>query len=365
MWSVQMLLVMPVFEIAVKLLFTISWVYGASYVLSNGEISGSEVVIGGHTLHGLVRTFHYNVWQILAIIMYGVAYFWGLEFISMVFQFAISFAVSTWYFTPCRMDMSKPEIGPETWKSGFYYAIFYHLGSLALGAAVLMVLAIFAPFNHFLEWLVFKTEGWENPCIQAVVYGCTCCTKCVQEVVASVNKGALVELVLRGDTDFFESANVSVRMMKRASTSESFHRKGIVALHGVTFSFQIVGLMTTAIAGGYATYWITGAVNIFSDPRSEYFLENRIGVVLLAAFFSGAVSTVFVYTLDLVADTLLFCWLVEDEEGKLHNRFAPKLLRDLVFDDIVMKDTHGKAGFEQMKSKSDYSDVIKSYDHRS
>merc|ERR1719506_601240 len=40
------------------------------------------------------------------------------------------------------------------------------------------------------------------------------------------------------------------------------------------------------------------------------------------------------WTLDQAADTLVFCWLVEGEDDRTHQTFAPKLLRNVVrFDD--------------------------------
>merc|ERR1719162_1681606 len=135
----------------------------ASYVVSNGDMVGSHIEIEGHHLHGLVRTFSYSPTQKLMILCYCVGYLWGLEFVSMLFRFVVSYAVAIWYFQPCRADMSKPEVHPEVWKSGFGYALYYHLGSLTLGAAVSILLYIFMPINLFLEWGLVKTHQYTNP----------------------------------------------------------------------------------------------------------------------------------------------------------------------------------------------------------
>jgi len=327
MWSVQLLLCMPVIEVLLKMMYTVVWVYVASYVVSNGDISGSSIDVGDHQLHGMVRTFHYTLMQKFCIIYYCIGYIWGLEFISMLFKFVVSYAVSMWYFQPCRADFSKPEVTPEVWRSGFSYACYYHAGSLCIGAAVTIVLYIFIPVHVVNELFLFKTQASINPVVKALVYSCTCCIKCTQEIVSYVNKGAIVEMVLRGDHDFFTSAGSAMRVMRNADES-------VVSLHGVTLVFQIVGLVTSAFIGAYATFWFTGTVNIFSDRNSEYFLENRVGVTCVAGIVAMAVSTVFMWTLDLVADSLLFCWLVEGEDDRTHQTYAPKLLRNVVrYDD--------------------------------
>lgn len=328
MWSVNFMLFMPVLEILLKAVYTVVWMCLASYVISNGDIVGTSIDVGGHRLNGLVRSFSYSTSQKMMMVFYILGYCWGLEFIGMVFKFAISFAVATWYFEPCRPDMTKAEVKPEVWQNGFTYAFYYHIGSLCVGAALSLALYIFMPIHIINEFLWGKTHTSPNPVVKAIEYSCTCFNKCTQEIVSYVNKGAIVEMVLRGDHDFFTSSGSSVRVMRNAEPS-------IGSLHRVTFIFQLVGVVTSAAVGAYTTIWFTSTVNIFADRNSKYFLENRIGIACTAGIISMAVSTVFMWTLDLVADSLLFCWLVEGEDDRFHERFAPKLFRNAVrFEDF-------------------------------
>lgn len=350
MWSVQLLLAMPVLEVILKGMYTVIWMVFASYVLSNGDMTGSHLDVEGHRLQGLVRTFGYSLEQKIMIMFYCIGYFWGLEFFSMLFRFVMSYAVSIWYFQPCRADMSKPEVSPEVWRNAFTYALYYHLGSLTIGAAVTVLLYVFMPVNILLEWWLSVTYQYTNPVVKAIVYSCTCCVKCVSEIVSYVNKGAIVEMVLRGDHDFFAAAGSAMRVMRTAEDS-------IVSLHGVTIVFQIVGLVTTTAVGGFGTWWFTGTVNIFADQHSEYYLENRLGITIIAGLIAMSVSMVFMWTLDQAADTLVFCWLVEGEDDRTHQTFAPKLLRNVVrFDDwnpskdgrMVRGLSHGNYPYEGM-----------------
>jgi hypothetical protein len=340
MFNVQLLLTMPVAEILLKIMFTVAWVFGASYVFSNGDIATASVSVGDQPVTGLVRTFNYTELQIFMICIYVIGLFWGLEFIALLFRFVICYAVSVWYFTACRLDLSKPEVQPETWKSAFYFGFCFHFGSLVMGAAVQLFFAVLAPFYLFAEWATASTAKIENPCVKAILYIFSCCTACVREIMGYVSKGAIAELVLRGDTDFFNAATSSVRIIKEAEIAADFGSKGILMLHGVTFIFQMLGLVITGLGGTIVAYVFTGTVNIFSDRHSQYFLENRTGMCIIAGLIAAGVSTVFMWTLDSVADTLSFCWLVEGEDDKLHAKFAPKNLRDLIFVDLVPKDAN-------------------------
>jgi hypothetical protein len=329
MWSVQLLLSMPVLEIAVKSAYTLIWMLFGSYVITNGDVKGAHIDVGGHRIEGLARSFHHTPMQVVSIIVYCIGYLWGLEFIGMLFKFVVSYAVAIWYFQPCRADLSKPEITAEVWRNGFTYAIFYHVGSLSLGAAVTIVLYIFLPLHVINEFFLTKTSTSQNPVVKAVIYSFTCCIRCTHEIVSYVNKGAIVEMVLRGDHDFFASAGSATKVMRTAEYS-------VVSLHGVTLVFQIIGLLTSAAIGAAVTWWFTGTINIYADQRSEFFLEDRLGVTVISGLISMAVSTVFMWTLDLVSDSLLFCWIVEGEDDRTHQTYAPKALRNVVrFDDFV------------------------------
>lgn len=331
MWSVQLMLCMPILEVFVKVAYAATWLFCAQYVISNGTIKGSRIIVGGQVVNGISNIFGYSMIQKVMISAYFIGLIWGLEFISMVFKFCISYAVSVWYFQPCRADMSKPEVAPEVWKAGFTFAFSNHAGSLCLGAAMTVVLYVTTPFLVVLRFLAFQTGNSENAITKAVAYSCTCCTKCAEDLNTYINKSAIVEMVLRGDRDFFTCAYSASQVLRHAAINDS----NAASLNGATLVAQLIGLVASAALGVYATFWFTGSVNIYSDRHSSYFLQNRLSIATVAGCVSIAVSMVFMFTLDLVVDTLLFCWLVEGEDDKFHGKYAPKMLRNILFDDFV------------------------------
>jgi hypothetical protein len=354
MWSIQLLLCMPVFEVMLKVLYTFIWMFFASHVISNGDIKGDHVDAGGHRIEGLVRSFNYSSGQHMMITIYCVGYIWGLEFITMIFKFVISYAVATWYFQPCRADMSKPAVEPDIWKQGFSFAMVYHLGSLSIGAVVIVMLYVLIPIKVANEFFVFGAmhSRNRNPVIEAIMYSCASLVKCTEEIVSFANKEAIVEMVLRGDMGFFACAGSASRVMRRAE-------RNVMSLHGVTMIFQIINLATSAAVGVYTTFWFISNVNIYADRRSEFFVDNRIGITMIAGLIAMAVSTVFSWTVDLVSDSLLFCWQVESEDDRTHQTYAPKALRNVVmFEDVgPLKDSRlvsgaGNIPYDGMTSRS-------------
>jgi len=338
MWNISLLLCVPMLEVLLKLVYSVVWIAIASYVVSCGDISGSYIDVAGHQLNGLTRSFEYSSSQNFMIGFFCVGYIWGLEFITMLFKFAVCYAVAMWYFQASRPDMSKKEITPDVWRAGFSHAVFYHIGSLSMGAILSIVLILFMPVHVLSEFFVAQGDRSQNPVVRALMYSCVCCIQCSQEIVSYVNKGAIVDMVFHGHHDFFTAAGSAMRVMRSADQS-------VVSLYGVTFIFQIIGLVTSAAVGAFATSWFTSTVNIFADQRSKYFLENRMGITIIAGIIAMAVSTVFMWTLDLVVDSLLFCWIVEDRDDKFHQNYAPKLLKNaIIFDDINHDNKGGKFG---------------------
>mmetsp|Transcript_148076 Transcript_148076/g.258313 ORF Transcript_148076/g.258313 Transcript_148076/m.258313 type:complete len:769 (+) Transcript_148076:91-2397(+) len=330
MCEVNMMLTMPMLEIFAKVLFFGLWCYNFSFVLTNGEIASAEITVEGKPVHGLVTRFHYTTLQISHIFFYVIGFIWTAEVITMIFKFVITYVMAHWYFEPCREDLSKKEVTMAMWKEGFKQAFISHFGSLVLSAALMSIFCIYRPIESLLEFLIKQSKEIDNPLTKAVEYSCSCCTKCVKEVVMCVNKTAMIEMVLLADQDFFVCAKSSYKVMLNAD-------KDISTLQGLTTVYHMMGVLFTASVGACITFFVTGNIGIFTSRSSQYYLESRIGICVAAFIMSFTVAMVFMYTLEMVSDSLLFCWVIEGYDDKARVVYAPKELRNLVFEDVQPK----------------------------
>merc|ERR1712070_436389 len=116
MWSMPFLLPLPVVDIAAKILYTLVWIILFTWCITAGEVAAPEADFDSTEIHGMVKTFTYTTEDKIRIGYYILALFWGLEMITAMTHFSISYTVACWYFTPClpHSDFSKPRQDPST-----------------------------------------------------------------------------------------------------------------------------------------------------------------------------------------------------------------------------------------------------------
>mmetsp|Transcript_1893 Transcript_1893/g.4831 ORF Transcript_1893/g.4831 Transcript_1893/m.4831 type:complete len:712 (-) Transcript_1893:40-2175(-) len=321
MEDISGVLLMPLLEVALKLLFVLTWTALFAWVVTNGKVTQHSTSVDGHSVHGLNKEFEYTDEAKIGIAVYIVEFFWGLERITAFFQFLFSFATATWYYTPCKLEagadgneVEKQSVAPTVWARAAGYCLGYHHGSIALAA---FIVAIFRLVRTALEAIAKYSKTTGNAVAEAIASTCMACVWCFEEIVRFMNKNAIIELVLNSK-DFFTSAGAA---MKRISTA----LPEVAALNGITSVFQVVGFLLIGVFGTLIAVLATTRLPFFSDPASDSYLEHRAIVIGVAAFISFGVAAAFMFIFDIVSDALLFCWLVDQEDGKAE--YAPKPLR--------------------------------------
>lgn len=316
MWALPHMLMMPSLEIGMKILFALQWLSLFAWVLTNGVITAPTAFVDGVPVHGLVFDFSYTAQQRCGIAIYVLSLLWGLETIHFCFQLVVGHVVAVWYFTPCRPDLSKRPVDGNVWAKALWAALRYHLGSIALAAALL---SSFRLANAIFGYIARQAKG-TNRAAAAIGHAFMGCVWCYEEVVRYINKNSLIEMVLRS-TDFFTSAGVASRRLECALPEAA-------ALNGITIFFQILGNVAITGIGAYAALWSVSNLDVYSDPASAWYLERPLLVVAVALLLSNLVATVCMAAFDMTSDTLLFCWLHDTDEGAAE--FAPAPLRALL-----------------------------------
>jgi len=335
MEDISGVLVVPLVEVLLKLVYILIWLALFAWVVTNGELTYPSAVVKDHEVHGHVKEFRYTDEAKVSIVVYIVELVWGLERLTILFQFMFSFAVATWYYTPCTLQnpqqeplssshmssshlegeaVQKQDVGPTVWPKGCAYALGYHHGSLALGS---FIVAIFRLFRSGLQAIAKYSKGTGNAIAEAIASSCMACVWCFEEIVRFMNKNAIIELVLNSK-DFFTSAGAAVKRLSTAIPE-------VAALTGITSAFQVVGFLMIGGFGTALALLATMRFSVFSDPASDWYLENRIAVIVVSALISFGVAGAFMFIFDIVSDAMLFCWLVDQEDGK--TEFAPAPLR--------------------------------------
>lgn len=236
---------------------------------------------------------------------------------TLIFQFIIAYSCCVWYFTPCNPDFSKPGVDPSPVWKGLFYALRYHLGSLALAAGLV---AIFRLVQTILEFIAKQASASNNKVALMIAESCMCCVWCFEQVVRYINKNAIIELTLKS-TDYFSSAGSAMKVLTGGAPE-------VVTLNGMTYIFQILGTASIAGASGFIGLKITTNTAMFTDSDSDHFVEEPMVIAVAAGVVGFIVAAAFMLIFDMVSDTLLYCWLTDTKDGV--TEFAPAPLRDLI-----------------------------------
>eukprot|EP00930_Biecheleria_cincta_P081055 TRINITY_DN6965_c0_g1_i1.p1 TRINITY_DN6965_c0_g1~~TRINITY_DN6965_c0_g1_i1.p1 ORF type:complete len:1501 (+),score=370.60 TRINITY_DN6965_c0_g1_i1:71-4573(+) len=318
-WAYGPLPRMPAVELCVKTVFTLAWAFLFLFVVSSGSVAAASLDINGTPVSARLKTFSSSPLQKLYVVYFIIGYFWNLEFIHMVFQFSVSFCTVSWYFTPCRSDQTKTELDNNVWKQGIIYALRYHMGSLALGAAIT---SLFRPIHAPMAIVSKQARFLERHASASAMANCLCCVWCFEEIVRYINKNAIIYMVLNSD-NFFVSAGAAVKLVTRAD-------QDIGKVNGITGSFHSIGLLGTVSLACYLSTVALGGCALYASQDSKLYIENRVAIVAAAGLFSAGVASCFMSLFDVVFDTLLFCWLSDNKQEEVI--FAPGQLVDVLGD---------------------------------
>lgn len=113
-------------------------------------------------------------------------YLWINAFLIGIAQFVISAAAAMWYFTSTS-DTS----GSGSTIKGLYWAIRYHLGSIAFGS---FLIALIQFIRIIFEYYKSKIEAANknNPLIKALLCITSCCLDCLERFIKFITKNAYI-----------------------------------------------------------------------------------------------------------------------------------------------------------------------------
>eukprot|EP01015_Nassula_variabilis_P032901 TRINITY_DN779_c0_g1_i6.p1 TRINITY_DN779_c0_g1~~TRINITY_DN779_c0_g1_i6.p1 ORF type:complete len:357 (-),score=60.90 TRINITY_DN779_c0_g1_i6:124-1155(-) len=295
-WS--SLVVPPV--VLILVLFHICWLFIVGvYIYSIGEIDPkSNAVIRPLILDS--KTKYYLYFHIFGC-------FWNIALSLAFCEFILASACAIWYFQ--RQD--KPFYILPSIKR----AIFNHLGSLAFGS---FILAIVWTVKLWLEYLAEQSRQAHNQVTEFIFRVLSYCVSCFERFIKFLNKNAYIQIAIQGKS-FCESAAAALSLMIRNAV-----RFGVTSGLGEIFVFIGKALITAgAAAGGY--FYVTKA-----DIRHQ--ISSPILPTIAFIIVGYVIADLFMTVYSMSVDTVLQCFLVDEEahDGRATN--APGDLKNILED---------------------------------
>lgn len=330
MMTMRSLFIEPIVTICYKGLMFGGLMSGFALLLSCGEMTSSSIeqyaaMTAPGAPSGILRSFSYTDDEYKLILLYIFIIYWVLELANATSQFVLAYIVQSWYFTPYDGG-SKHDVPSCTLITGYCVAWMYHMGSLAYGSFIIAVTRL---VRLVLSQIVKQAKGDGNQALACVAAALGCCVYCFQKCMEFINKNAYMDIAVNSNNFCTAAYNAFWFIVK--SMPE------IATLNGACWIFMVAGV--GGITGGccYVTFMAVGYFDVYSNPTSAWYVSDKVMVTTFGGFVAFLVAYSFMTVFDMVADTILFCFVVEKNRRNPSHKnpispdvqYAPEILDHL------------------------------------
>ena len=302
--TMPILILMPILQVIGMAIFLVPWIIYVLYLASSGSVVN---MVGSYTRAGIVYNYNYRQFVYAENTKYAFLYmlfswFWTSEFIIAIGQLTIALSVVSWYFT---RPEHKWKIGSWTvlWAMGT--VVLYHLGTAAFGS---LVIAIVKTIQAVLAYLQKQAKRANNRVLQYLLCVLQCCMWCFEKFMKFLNKKAYIQTAIYGHS-FCKAARCAFFLILR----------NILRVAAVTIVAEFVMLLGKLFVPCLTTliFYVVLAYTPYGDEVTDV-VSPSVFVFVMAYLVSAMFSEIFAMTID----TVLCCYIADEEMFPLEKRFA-------------------------------------------
>mmetsp|Transcript_2262 Transcript_2262/g.3599 ORF Transcript_2262/g.3599 Transcript_2262/m.3599 type:complete len:654 (-) Transcript_2262:40-2001(-) len=307
--SMPTLLLFPIVQTVCIIIFVIVWLVYAVHVASLGEIESNEFSSNGVTV--MYRTFNYDDETRGMALFLLFSFFWTSEFIGAVGSIVIARAIASWYFT-----RNKGSIGTLTVLNAIRQSLWYHMGTAAFGSLVIAIIQTIRAIVAYIQKKIEEVDS-ENAFVKCIACCFQCCFACLEKCMRFINKHAYIQTAIFS-TNFCISAKNGFFLILR-----NFGRIGAISL--VSEVVVVIGKIFIAAVTGAIAYVLMD--NYIADE-----VESIIGPTVVVMLLTYIVATLFFSIFSMAVDTVLQCFIADEEMFDGDDCYAEGSLKEWIDD---------------------------------
>jgi choline transporter-like protein 2/4/5 len=318
--AMPFLIVMPILQVVGMVMFLVPWFIYVVYLASSGDM----VTMTGKNALGVTYSYRQYVFtpntQYTFIFML-FAWFWTAEFIVAMGQISIALAVVAWYF-----NRDKSTVGNTTVFWAIRTAFRYHTGTAAFGS---MLIAIVQTARAVIAYMQRHAKATKNKVMEYLLCVLQCCMWCLEKCMKFVNKNAYIQTAIFGYS-FCKAMRCAFFLILRNILRVA--AVSMVADVVLSLGKMLVPLLTTFVAYLIIAYGVSSAsINSIIAP---------LVLVWLLAYF---VSSMFTEIFSMSIETILCCFVADEEMFPAGQRFAEGSLAESVAAGATAKPLNARA----------------------
>mmetsp|Transcript_3147 Transcript_3147/g.4913 ORF Transcript_3147/g.4913 Transcript_3147/m.4913 type:complete len:688 (+) Transcript_3147:32-2095(+) len=302
MESMHAVVFLPVLQAVGLVCFLVFWVIYCVYLASSGdiEIHSAEYTYQGTTSQYNYRTFNYKPNTRYAFLYLLFTFFWTSEFIVAVGQLVVALAFAAWYFT---RDKSTINSGTVWW--ALRTTILHHLGTAAFGS---LIVAIIRTIRAVVMYFQKKMKKLHNKLAEYILGCIQCCLTCLEKCIKFINKHAYIICAI-----------YSYPFCKATRKAFFLLLRNILRVAAVNMISTFVLLLGKVFIAATTTFLCYLAI-IYSVDNDK--IEGIVAPLFLVFILAFWIATMFLEIFAMGIETILYCFIADEEMFGVHDRFA-------------------------------------------
>lgn len=304
--SMKRILLLPLVKFVLLFILAIWFVLVAVYLASSGTWKQTTVTVPGTGLDVPFKTVEFNNTLRYMGLYHFFGLLWTVSFILAVADIIIAGSVGHWYFTP--LENGEKNVQSPIAKS-IGNALKRQLGAAAFGSLVLAIVMFVKWALRYAHKKLHDAGADRSALVKFAMCMCMCCVHCFECCVKFLDRQAYIHMALFGG-GFCASARAAFSLIARNAI-----RLAGITMIGSLFSILGIGLVVAITA--VATYFIVTS----SAYTGVEGLSSPALPVIFSIIISYAIASVFMTVLDMAINTILHCFVADEEANDGHPQF--------------------------------------------
>lgn len=305
MGAMPAIILIPLVQAIGLILFLSVWVIYTLYLASSGEMkrhSGKIENADGTTTDTLPSTtFTYTDNTKYAFLYMLFCWFWTSEFVVAIGQLVVALSFVAWYFT-----RDKSKIGNTTVVWSFKTILRYHLGTAAYGSLIIAIIKTIKAVAEYIKRKAMKTKNTVLIWIMCLVQ---CFLTCLEKIMKFLNKHAYILVAIYGYS-FCSACRKAFFLLLRNILR-------VAAVNMIAAMLLLLGKIFVPVVTTFLCY-----VSIVYQGNGNDDISGIIAPLFFCFMFAYFVSAMFSELFGMGIETILFCFIADEEMFAVENRFA-------------------------------------------